>query len=270
MISPQELQNKKFEKAVFGGYDMAGIDEFLDVLIPDYTALYKENMSLKNKMKVLVDKIEEYRSVDEEMRKALYSAQVTARELIQKTQAESQQVLDNARREAENILEAAHAEAEGRVAGMQQAIHEEEERLRQAREVSAAYSQTVIELLQKSITAIQMIADSAPEAGSVAPPAAPAVAVPTAPAAPAAAAEEGEKPEKQDAVDPMLETRVFERVQAAQQAAEEALQASLGQKDAPAPTEQKQEAPSLEDTARFKFENLKFGKDYQPDEDLKG
>lgn len=268
MISPQELQNKKFEKAVFGGYDMAGIDEFLDVLIPDYTALYKENMSLKNKMKVLVDKIEEYRSVDEEMRKALYSAQVTARELVQKTQAESQQVLEGARREAENILEAAHAEAEGRVAGMQQAIHEEEERLRQAREVSAAYSQTVIELLQKSITAIQMIADSAPEAGSVAPPAAPAV--PTAPSAPAAAAEEGEKPEKQDAVDPMLETRVFERVQAAQQAAEEALQASLGQKDAPAPTEPKQEAPSLEDTARFKFENLKFGKDYQPDEDLKG
>ena len=268
MISPQELQNKKFEKAVFGGYDMAGIDEFLDVLIPDYTALYKENMSLKNKMKVLVDKIEEYRSVDEEMRKALYSAQVTARELVQKTQAESQQVLEGARREAENILEAAHAEAEGRVAGMQQAIHEEEERLRQAREVSAAYSQTVIELLQKSITAIQMIADSAPEAGSVVPPAAPAV--PTAPAAPAAAAEEGEKPEKQDAVDPMLETRVFGRGQAAQQAAEEALQASLGQKDAPAPTEPKQEAPSLEDTARFKFENLKFGKDYQPDEDLKG
>ena len=28
MISPQELQNKKFEKAMFGGYDMAGIDEF--------------------------------------------------------------------------------------------------------------------------------------------------------------------------------------------------------------------------------------------------
>ena len=221
-------------------------------------------------MKVLVDKIEEYRSVDEEMRKALYSAQVTARELIQKTQAESQQVLDNARREAENILEAAHAEAEGRVAGMQQAIHEEEERLRQAREVSAAYSQTVIELLQKSITAIQMIADSAPEAGSVVPPAAPAVAVPTVPSAPAAAAEEGEKPEKQDAVDPMLETRVFERVQAAQQAAEEALQASLGQKDAPTPPEQKQQAPSLEDTARFKIEKQKIGKDYKTDEDLKG
>ena len=270
MISPQELQNKKFEKAVFGGYDMAGIDEFLDVLIPDYTALYKENMSLKNKMKVLVDKIEEYRSVDEEMRKALYSAQVTARELVQKTQAESQQVLEGARREAENILEAAHAEAEGRVAGMQQAIHEEEERLRQAREVSAAYLRDGDRAFAKSITAIQMIADSAPEAGSVVPPAAPAVAVPTVPSAPTAAAEEGEKPGKQDGVDPMLETRVFERVQAAQQAAEEALQASLGQKDAPTPTEQKQEAPSLEDTARFKFENLKFGKDYQPDEDLKG
>lgn len=262
MISPQELQNKKFEKAVFGGYDMAGIDEFLDELIPDYTALYKENMSLKNKMKVLVDKIEEYRSVDEEMRKALYSAQVTARELIQKTQAESQQVLEGARREAESILEAAHAEAEGRVAGMQQAIREEEERLMKAREVSAAYSQTVIELLQKSITAIQMIADSAPEGGDG------AVSVPS----PDAPAEEAEEGEKENAVDPMLETRVFERVQAAQQAAQQALQASLGQQDvpAPAPAEAKQDAPKLEDTARFKFENLKFGKDYQPEEDLKG
>ena len=75
MISPQELQNKKFEKAVFGGYDMAGIDEFLDVLIPDYTALYKENMSLKNKMKVLVEKVEEYRSTEDAMRKALLTAQ---------------------------------------------------------------------------------------------------------------------------------------------------------------------------------------------------
>ena len=183
MITPQQIDQVSFSKASFGGYNMAMVDEFLDELTDDYTALYKENMNLKNKMKVLVDKIEEYRSVDEEMRKALYSAQVTARELVQKTQAESQQVLDNARREAENILEAAHAEAEGRVAGMQQAIHEEEERLRQAREVSAAYSQTVIELLQKSITAIQMIADSAPEAGSVVPPAA-AAAVPAVPSAP--------------------------------------------------------------------------------------
>ena len=128
MISPQELQNKKFEKAMFGGYDMAGIDEFLDALIPDYTALYKENMTLKNKMKVLVDKIEEYRSVDEEMRKALYQAQISSKEIIQKAQSESEQMMAAARAEAERMLANAHAEAEGRVADMQQAIQAEQQR----------------------------------------------------------------------------------------------------------------------------------------------
>ena len=36
MLTPQELQNKKFEKAVFGGYDMSQVDDFLDSIIGDY------------------------------------------------------------------------------------------------------------------------------------------------------------------------------------------------------------------------------------------
>ena len=59
MLTPQEIQDQKFEKAVFGGYDMAQIDKFLDELVDDYTMLYKENAALKAKMRVLVDKIDE-------------------------------------------------------------------------------------------------------------------------------------------------------------------------------------------------------------------
>ncbi len=47
---------------------MAMVDEFLDVLTADYTALYKENAALKAKMKVLVEKLEDYRSTEEAMR----------------------------------------------------------------------------------------------------------------------------------------------------------------------------------------------------------
>ena len=42
MLTPQEIQEVKFEKAVFGGYDMAQIDKFLDELLADYSLLYKE------------------------------------------------------------------------------------------------------------------------------------------------------------------------------------------------------------------------------------
>ena len=62
MLSPQDIAAQAFQKAVFGGYDMASVDEFLDQVQEDYSALYKENAILKNKLKVLVEKVEEYRS----------------------------------------------------------------------------------------------------------------------------------------------------------------------------------------------------------------
>ena len=57
MLTPQEVSTRAFPKAVMGGYNMANVDEFLDELTDDYTALYKENAALKAKMKVLVEKV---------------------------------------------------------------------------------------------------------------------------------------------------------------------------------------------------------------------
>ena len=52
MLTPQDIQNKEFVKAVFGGYDMQGVDDFLEELTDDYAALYKDNAILKSKIKV--------------------------------------------------------------------------------------------------------------------------------------------------------------------------------------------------------------------------
>lgn len=56
MLTPQEVSERAFPKASFGGYNMAQVDEFLDVLTEDYSALYSENAVLKSKMKVLVER----------------------------------------------------------------------------------------------------------------------------------------------------------------------------------------------------------------------
>ncbi len=63
MYTPQEVAEKKFPKAAGqgNGYSMMAVDEFLDGLTEDYTALYKENAALKAKLKMLVEKVEEYR-----------------------------------------------------------------------------------------------------------------------------------------------------------------------------------------------------------------
>ena len=59
MFTPQEIQEQTFAKAVFGGYDMQQVDDFLEPLTEDYITLYKENAVLKSKMKILVEKLEE-------------------------------------------------------------------------------------------------------------------------------------------------------------------------------------------------------------------
>ena len=100
MLTPQEVSERAFQKASFGGYNMAQVDEFLDVLTGDYSTLYSENAVLKSKMKVLVDKVEEYRSTEEAMRKALMTAQRMADDLVKEAEQKKADILREAEGEA--------------------------------------------------------------------------------------------------------------------------------------------------------------------------
>lgn len=105
MLTPQDIENQGFRSRSFGGYDVEMVDKFLDEVHKDYSALYKENAVLKSKMKVLVDKIEEYRSVDEAMRSALLAAQNTANDMVAKAKKQSEELTITAKREAERRIE---------------------------------------------------------------------------------------------------------------------------------------------------------------------
>ena len=137
MLTPQEVSEHAFAKASFGGYNMAMVDEFLDVLTEDYTALYKENATLKAKMKVLVDKVEEYRSTEDAMRKALLTAQKMADDLV-----------DEAKQKRDKLLQNAEADAKARIGEIQQEIREEQLRLAAAQNATAAYVSKLKELYQ--------------------------------------------------------------------------------------------------------------------------
>ena len=132
MLTPQEVSERAFQKASFGGYNMAQVDEFLDILTGDYSALFNENAVLKNKMKVLVDKVEEYRSTEEAMRKALSAAQRMADDLVQEAE----------RKKAE-ILAGAEEEVKARRAGIDRELAAEEFRLKQAQQDTAAFVEKV-------------------------------------------------------------------------------------------------------------------------------
>ena len=47
MITPLDIENKKFAKQMMNGYSVEEVDEFLDDLTIDYEKAYKENSELK-------------------------------------------------------------------------------------------------------------------------------------------------------------------------------------------------------------------------------
>ena len=96
MFTPQEIQEQTFSKAVFGGYDMQQVDDFLEPLTDDYITLYKENSVLKAKMKILVEKLEEYRAQETKQSTAAADAEAKSAQLLKETQARCAAMLQNA------------------------------------------------------------------------------------------------------------------------------------------------------------------------------
>lgn len=109
MFTPQEVSEKTFPKSssFSSGYDLAAVDEFLDTLTEDYTALYKENAALKAKLKILAEKLEEYRATEDTMRSMLLAAQKMAASMTDEAKEKSEKMLAEARSQQEQILEEA-------------------------------------------------------------------------------------------------------------------------------------------------------------------
>ncbi len=128
MLTPQQIQEISFEKALFGGYDMDSVDDFLEPLTDDYITLYKENSVLKSKMRILVDKIEEYRKHEASMQNALLATQKTCDQMIAEAEKKCAKMLHDAE-------ETASAKAQN----VDVLVGEEKERLETARNATAQF-----------------------------------------------------------------------------------------------------------------------------------
>jgi cell division initiation protein len=146
LLTPQELQDKTFEKAIFGGYDMNGVDTFFETVTADYNSLFKENATLKNKLKVLVEKIEEYRSVDNVMR-----------QMALKAQKESNEIIENARKEAEDLISTAHTTAADHKRNLNIEIEREAARFDSIKQETISFVNHLRELYTKEIELLAAI-----------------------------------------------------------------------------------------------------------------
>ena len=153
MLTPQEVSTHAFSKAVMGGYNMAMVDEFLDELTDDYTALYKENAALKAKLKVLVEKVEDYRATEDSMRATLLTAQKMADSIVHEAEAKR-----------DEILAQAETSAREKIGQLRQEVEAAEERLHQGQRDLAQFIAASREICEKELKFLEQLPELPVEA----------------------------------------------------------------------------------------------------------
>ena len=173
-MTPQDIREKTFEKAMFGGYDMAAVQNYQEEVATELANAQKEIAVLKGKMKVLVDKIEEYRASEDAMRLAILSAQKVGKQIEDDAQARADKMLSEAKNTSDRIL-----------GGLQHETANEEAKLLNAKTSCAKFLEDVRNLC---LTQLEYLDGVAGSKAASAPRAAARPTVSAAPAEPVSAA----------------------------------------------------------------------------------
>ena len=107
MITPLDIENKKFSKQMMNGYSVEEVDEFLDNLTADYEKAYKQSTDLKLRVDELEKDLLHYKSIEDTLQSTLVMAQATAEDVKEVAKKQAEQIIQeaegNARKSAEGI-----------------------------------------------------------------------------------------------------------------------------------------------------------------------
>ena len=105
MITPLDIENKKFTKQMVNGYNVDEVDEFLDEITADYEKLYKENKALKDNAEELHNDVGQYKDIESTLQNTLIIAQKTADEVQNVAKKQAEQIIKDAEYQAKTKLD---------------------------------------------------------------------------------------------------------------------------------------------------------------------
>lgn len=110
MLSPVDIQNKEFRKSRIGGYNVVEVNEFLDEVLEGYQQITKENYELKDKINLINENIQYYRTMEATIQNALVLAEKTAQDTKTLAYEKADQIQKEAQQKADAILEGSKQE----------------------------------------------------------------------------------------------------------------------------------------------------------------
>ncbi len=105
MITPLEIENKKFSKQMMNGYNVEEVDEFLDELTADYEKNYKQSTELKIRVEELERSLLHYKTIEDTLQNTLVMAQSTAEEVKEVARQQAEQIIKEAEGNARKAVD---------------------------------------------------------------------------------------------------------------------------------------------------------------------
>ena len=97
MLTPLDIENKKFSKQMMNGYSVEEVDDFLDELSVDYAKNYKELNEANQKIEDLNNSLEHYKTIESTLQNTLLMAQSTAEEVKNVAKQQADQIIGEAK-----------------------------------------------------------------------------------------------------------------------------------------------------------------------------
>ena len=105
MLTPLDIENKRFAKQKIGGYNVDEVDDFLDELTLEYGKLYKENTELKEQKQDLDSSVGRYKDIENTLQNTLVMAQKTADDITAVAKQQAEQIIKEAEFSARSSVE---------------------------------------------------------------------------------------------------------------------------------------------------------------------
>ena len=105
MITPLDIENKKFAKQMVNGYSVDEVDDFLYDLTVEYEKLFKENSEYKSQVEKLKEDMEHYKTIETTLQSTLVMAQTTAEEVKNVAREQAEQIVNEAKVNAQKEVD---------------------------------------------------------------------------------------------------------------------------------------------------------------------
>ena len=148
MLAPSDISSKKFEKSAFG-YKTEEVDTFLSEILDSYERAYAEKEAAEEKLLVLAEKLEEYRSNEDSLKTVLMGAQKLGDNIVRDSKAKAEVIIA----EAENQVKQVFSESEGK-------ILKEKETLLTLQKETAEFKKRLLAMYRQHLELISLMPES--------------------------------------------------------------------------------------------------------------